>query len=459
MTARDFMSNHYGNWLRFYLLILLVGIIAGFGAILFRELIALFHNLLFYGYFSVDYNVLKHAAESSWGAGIILVPVIGAAIVAFLVKNFAPEAKGHGVPEVMDAIYYHRGIIRPVVAVVKAVASSISIGSGGSVGREGPIMQIGSAFGSTIGQWIKITDWERITLIACGAGGGIAATFNTPFGGILFAVEIMLPEFSARTLIPVSIATAIATYISYFSFGSAPFIPFVTHAIIHLNPAEIVSYFILAILLGLISVIFIHSIYFAEDLFDRIPGNYYLRHMSGMFFVGVSMYVMMQLFGHYYIQGVGYATVMDVLNQLLIHPWFLLFLAVLKLIDTSITLGSGGSGGVFSPLLFIGATLGGSFVTANNYFFADLNMNIAFGAFAGMAGMIGASTGALLTAIIMTAELTNDFTIILPLMVIVAIAYAIRRMVMRDSVYTLKLSRRGHSIPDAMDTKKDVMVS
>ncbi|OGT43184.1 MAG: hypothetical protein A3F42_00980 [Gammaproteobacteria bacterium RIFCSPHIGHO2_12_FULL_37_34] len=439
-----------GVTVRFYILIILVGIIAGLGAILFRELIALFHNILFYGRFSIVYDVLQHAAPSRFGMGIILVPVVGAGVVAFLVKHFAPEAKGHGVPEVIDAICYQRGVIRPIVAIIKALASSISIGSGGSVGREGPIMQIGSAFGSAIGQWIKVADWERITLIACGAGGGIAATFNTPFGGVLFALEIMLPEWSARTIIPVSIATAVATYTSYFYFGSGPFIPFTTHAMLHMHIAEIGSYLVLSVLLGLFSVLFIHAIYFAEDLFDAIPGNYYIRHMLGMFLLGVSMYFMLQTFGHYYIQGVGYATVMDVLKQTLTHPGFLFFLALLKLIDTAITLGSGGSGGVFSPLLFIGATVGGGYVSANHYLFPEMNMNIQLGALVGMAAMVGASTGALLTAIVMTAELINDFTIVLPLMVMVAIAYAVRRCVMKDSVYTLKLTRRGHHIPDRL---------
>src|SRR3990167_1053364 len=444
------LGKVYRNWLQFYALIVFVGLIAGLGAILFRELIAIFHNIFFYGQFSIFYDVLKHAAPSPWGLGIIIIPVIGAALVAFLIKHFAPEAKGHGVPEVMDAIYYHKGIVRPIVAVIKALASSISIGSGGSVGREGPIMQIGSAFGSTIGQWVRVADWERITLIACGAGGGIAATFNTPFGGILFALEIMLPEWSARTIIPVSIATAIATYTSYFYFGSEPFIPFATHAILQMNSAEIGSYLVLSVCLGLFSALFIHAIYYAEDLFDAIPGNYYIRHMLGMFLLGVSMYFMLQTFGHYYIQGVGYATVMDVLKQTLTHPGFLFFLALLKLIDTAITLGSGGSGGVFYPLLFIGATVGGGYVSANHYLFPEMNMNIQLGALVGMAAMVGASTGALLTAIVMTAELINDFTIVLPLMVMVAIAYAVRRCVMKDSVYTLKLTRRGHHIPDRL---------
>ena len=436
---------------RFYILVLLVGVVAGLGAIVFRELIAFFHNLLFYGDFSLEYDVLKHTAPSKWGVGIILVPVIGAVVVAYLVKTFAPEAKGHGVPEVMDAIYYEHGIIRPVVAVIKSIASSITIGSGGSVGREGPIIQIGAAFGSTLGQWFKTADWERITLIACGAGGGIAATFNAPVGGILFAVEIMLPELSARTFIPVSIATAIATYVSYLKFGSNYFIPITTTAVANIHTPEIAAYLLLSVLLGLVSALFIWSIYFSEDTFDRLPGGYYVRHMLGMFMVGVSMYGMIFVYGHYYIQGVGYATVLDVLMDHLISPWFLLGIAVLKLVDTSITLGSGGSGGIFSPLLFIGACFGGAFALACNYLLpGQIDISIQLGALAGMAGLIGACTAAPMTAIIMTSELTNDYTVALPLMIIVAVAYGVRRMIMKEGVYTLKLARRGHFIPDGL---------
>ncbi len=157
-------------------------------------MIAFFHNLFFLGKLSVFYESSVHTAASPWGALIILVPVIGAIGVTWLVQTFAPEARGHGVPEVMDAIYYNKSIIRPVVAVIKSLASALSIGSGGSVGREGPIIQIGSAFGSTVGQWLRIPAWQRTTLIAAGAGAGIAATFNTPIGGVLFAAELVAPR-------------------------------------------------------------------------------------------------------------------------------------------------------------------------------------------------------------------------------------------------------------------------
>ena len=204
------------------LLALVVGIVTGLGAVVFRALIACVHNLLFLGHWSFDYDSSLFTPPPPWGPWVILVPVIGAIGVTFIVNNFAPEAKGHGVPEVMDAIYYHRGVIRPVVAVAKSLASALAIGSGAAVGREGPIIQIGSALGSTFGQVIRMSAGQRIILVAAGAGAGIAATFNTPIGGVLFATELMLPEISVNTFLPVAIATGTATFIGRLFFGAQP---------------------------------------------------------------------------------------------------------------------------------------------------------------------------------------------------------------------------------------------
>src|SRR5579863_9047150 len=207
---------------RLSLLAIVVGVVTGFGAVGFRALIGLFHNVAFLGLFAVSYDASSFTPPSPWGAFIILVPVIGGLIVTFLITNFAPEARGHGVPEVMDAIYYKEGVIRPVVAVIKSLASALSIGTGAAVGREGPIIQIGAAIGSTLGQIIDMAPWQRITLVAAGAGAGIAATFNTPIGGVMFAIELMMPELSARTFLPVALATGTATFIGRQLLGLQP---------------------------------------------------------------------------------------------------------------------------------------------------------------------------------------------------------------------------------------------
>jgi CIC family chloride channel protein len=435
-------------------LAILVGIVAGLGAYVFRSLIALFHNLMFLGKFSIVYDATVHTVPGPWGPWIILAPVLGAAGVAFLVQNFAPEAKGHGVPEVMDAIYYHKGVIRPVVAVIKSLASALSIGSGGSVGREGPIIQIGASFGSTIGQIIRMPAWQRITLIAAGTGGGIAATFNTPIGGVLFAIEIALHEISVRTLVPVAISTATATYLGRIFFGPNPsfVIPSFETPYFHVeDPLVLFSYLGLGVLTGAVSAIYIKSIYGTEDLFEKvIPGNYYLRHMAGMLIVGVLIYLSLTFLGEYYIEGVGYATIQDVLMGRLSQLDLLLLLFLLKLLVTSLTLGSGGSGGIFSPSLYMGAALGGVYGVVLHYLFPWLTISTPAFAVAGMAGMFAGATGAAMAAIVMIFEMTLDYNVIIPMTITVALSYGVRKILTSESIYTMKLVRRGHYMPEAL---------
>jgi len=440
---------------------ILVGIVAGLGAIAFRALIGLLHNLLFLGKLSPAYDANIHTPPSPWGPFVILVPVVGALGVTFLVKNFAPEAKGHGVPEVMDAVYHRKGIIRPVVSVVKALASALSIGSGASIGREGPIIQIGSSFGSTIGQLLGVPAWQRITLIAAGAGGGIAATFNTPIGGVLFAVEIILHEVSARTLVPVFTATATATYVGQLYFGPHPSfsIPALeTPFFVVAKPAVLVAYACLGAIAGLVSALFIRSIYGAEEFFEKhVKGGYYVQHVLGMLLVGSLMFAMMYRFGHYYIQGVGYATIQEILSGVRVPVYLLALLFAAKLLATSLTLGSGASGGVFSPALFLGATSGAAWGVALNHLFPALNISPAAFAIAGMGGVVGGTTGAAMAAIVMIFEMTLDYTVIVPMTLTVAISYAVRRSLMKDSIYTRKLTLRGESVPETM--RADVQLS
>lgn len=433
---------------------IVVGGVAGLGAVAFRALIAIFHNLFFLGKLSVVYNANIHTPPSPWGALVILVPVAGALGVVFLVKNFAPEAKGHGVPEVMDAVYHHGGVIRPVVSVVKAVASALSIGSGGSVGREGPIIQIGSSFGSTVGQLLGLSAWQRITLIAAGAGGGIAATFNTPVGGVLFAIEIMLHEVSARTLVPVAIATATATYIGRLFFGRHPSfsIPALEAPVLNVTrPGVLAAYAALGVIAGLVSALFIWAIYKTEEVFEKhVKGGYYVQHLMGMFAVGVMIYAMMHGLGHYYIQGVGYATIQDILSSVRFPLYLLALLFAGKLLATSLTLGSGASGGVFSPALFLGATAGAAWGVILHDLIPSISASPAAFAVAGMGAVVGGSTGAAIAAIVMIFEMTMDYGVIIPMTLTVAISYGVRKSLITDSIYTRKLTLRGASVPDRM---------
>lgn len=441
--------------LRQAVLAVVVGVVSGLGAVVFRSLIALFHNLFFQGTLSFDYDTSLHTPASPWDVWVILVPAIGAIFVAFLVKNFAPEAKGHGMPEVIEAVHSRRGVIRPVVSVVKALASSLSIGSGAAIGREGPIIQIGAAFGATLGQVLRLSEWQRITLIAGGAGGGIAATFNTPIGGLLFAVELVLPEISARTMIPVALSTVAGTFVGRTFFGVHPSfdIPALTLAPAHLASVTVFgAYLVLGAVLGLLAVVYIRAIYAMEDVFDRIPGGYYTRHVLGMTLVGIMMYLFFRYTGHYYIQGVGYATIQDVLSQTLASPVLLLVLCAAKLLATSLSLGSGASGGIFSPSLFMGAVLGAAYALIASHVVPGLTLSPVNTAIIGMAALVAGATGAVITAVVMIFEMTRDYYVVVPLMAAASAAYGVRRLFLRDSIYTLKLTRRGDFLPDSLQT-------
>jgi CIC family chloride channel protein len=433
------------------LLALVLGVITGLGAVLFRDLIGLIHNLAFTGHAIAHYDANVFTSPSPWGPLVILVPVLGAVGVTFLVTHFAPEAKGHGVPEVMDAIYYKNGVIRPVVALVKSLASAIAIGTGSSVGREGPIIQIGSALGSTLGQIIRMPAGQRIALVAAGAGAGIASTFNTPIGGVMFAIELMLPEVSVDTFLPVAIATGTATFIGRWFFGDAPAFHVPPLHAIAADPRAIlvlVLFAVLGALTGVAAAGFTRGLHWAEDLFDQIRFRY-LRHMLGMLMVGVLMYLLFRTLGQYYIDGVGYATVQAVLAGQISAFWLLGLLGLCKALATSLSLGSGSSGGIFSPSLFMGATLGGGFAALLNTTGLAHQLSIPAFAAVGMGAMVGGATGAVMTAVTMIFEMTLDYSIVTPMIVAVATSIGARRMLSRETIYTMKLVRRGRTIPKA----------
>src|SRR6202161_4385607 len=266
-------------------LALIVGVMTGCGAVALRWLIGFFHNAFYNGTFRIWYDANISEGPSRFGNWVLLSPVIGGLVVVFLVQRFAPEAKGHGVPEVMDAVFYKHGNIRGQVAIIKSLASALSIGSGAAVGCEGPIIQIGAALGSAFSQAIKLSTSQKITLLAAGAGAGIAATFNTPLGGVLFALEILLPEVSNRTFLPVVIATGAATLLGRILIGPDP--AFVVPAIqTSLSPspgfAGAVAFVCLGALCGVASWAFIRLLVFIEDGFPKIPGGIDTQNIIGM---------------------------------------------------------------------------------------------------------------------------------------------------------------------------------
>ena len=261
---------------------------------------------------------------------------------------------------------------------------------------------------------------------------------------------------------PVAISTATATYIGQVFFGVYPAfsIPAFQTPFFHLsNPLVISSYFGLGVITGICSAIYIHSIYVMEDFFEqKVPGNYYFRHMTGMLLVGVMMYCCMAFLGHYYIEGVGYAAIQDVLTGKLSTFYILVLLFILKLAATSLTLGSGASGGIFSPALFLGAMAGAIYGVVLKALFPSFSISPAVFGVAGMAGVVCGSTGAAVTALVMVFEMTLDYNAILPLTVTVAASNGVRAFLSKETIYTLKLARRGHYMPEALQTNFQYLV-
>jgi len=432
------------------LLALFIGVFTGFGAVALRALIGLIHNAFFNGVLSFHYDANILEGPSRFGDFLLLSPIIGGVIVVFLVQRFAPEAKGHGVPEVMDSIFYGGGNIRWQVAVIKSLASALSIGSGAAVGREGPIIQIGAALGSAFSQVIGLSTFQKVTLLSAGAGPGIAATFNTPLGGVLFALEILLPEVSNRTFLPVVVATGAATLIGRILIGPDPAfaVPEIQFPLAQsFSLEEGLAFVVLGALCGVAAWAFVRLLVVMEDNFPRLPGGAYVQNVVGMAAVGLMMVVLTHAFGHSYIDGVGYGVIQSVLDHQMTAAGLLALLFGLKLLATTISLGCGASGGIFSPSLFLGATLGAAFAAIAGLLLPHAGLTHPSAAIVGMAAMVGAGTGGVMTAIIMVFEMTRDYAIIVPVIVAVAVAAGVRRALIGETIYTVKLRHRGHRIP------------
>ncbi len=432
------------DWLRgspagLVVLALGVGAGAGGGAVVFRYLILWFTRLLT-GH--DDYSAAGHAANPllPWLGRffVVLVPVAGGLAYGPLIDRFAREARGHGVPEVMYAVAERGGRIAPRVAVVKSLASALCIGAGGSVGREGPIVQIGSALGSTVGQLVRVPESRLRLLVACGAAGGISATFDAPIAGVFFALELILADFQAESFGMVVLSSVTAAVIGRAAFGTHPFLALPAFQL--RSPAEYPLYVLLGLAAALVGVGFTRVLYGLEDLADRtwraIHRPEWLRPAAGGLLLGGLLLVLPQLYG------VGYP-VLEHAIQGRYAAGFLLVLLAGKLLATSLTIAIGGSGGVFAPSLFMGAMLG----TAYGLGVAHLLPHTAgpAGAYGliGMGAVFAAAARAPITAVLIIFELTGEYTIILPLMAAIVLAAGTSRLLTGDTIYTLKLRRRG----------------
>jgi len=427
-------------------LALLVGAGAGLGAIVFRSLIS-WGTRLFTG--TSDYAATTGHPAHPWlpwlGAGfIVLAPAIGGLLYGPLIDRFAREARGHGVPEVMYAVTQRGGRIPGKVAVVKALASAITIGSGGSVGREGPIVQIGSALGSTLGRWARMPESRLRTLVACGAAGGIAATFNAPIAGVFFALELLLGDFAATSFGAVVLSAVTAAVVGRSVLGDEPFLRLAVFSVS--SPWEYLLYALLGVVAAIVGVLFTKVLYGTEDLADRIwRGPEWLRPGVGGLLLGLLLLALPQLYG------VGYPVLEGGITGKYVVG-FLLLLLVGKILATSITIAIGGSGGVFAPSLFLGAMLGSAFGQIVQHYAPGLGIHPGAYALVAMGAVFAGATRAPITAVIILFELTGEYSIILPLMLAVVTAAGISRKLSADTIYTAKLRRRGVDVTNRPNT-------
>ena len=399
------------------------------------------------------------------GAGIyLLVPILGGILVGPLIL-FAQEAKGHGVPEVMQALVLKGGRIRARVALAKIAASSLCIGTGGSAGREGPIIQIGAALGSTLGQVLHLSDERIRNLVACGAAAGIAATFNAPIAGVAFALEVLACGMHMKAFSNVVISAVAASVVSrtLIGFKFAFQVPAYTLS----GSLELALYLVLGLCSALVGIFFIRMLNFAENLFDGWKFPQLLKPAAGGMLLGLLGLAYMSLPGLSF--PTGAAAHGSTLNLPLPHMygsgfpsiqwaieghtplWILAALILLKPLATSLTLGSGNSGGVFAPSLFTGAMLGGTLGHLFAGWFPQLNINTGAFALVGMAALFSATARAPLTAMLIVFEMSNDYFMILPLMVAGVSASYFSQWLHSESIYTMKLAKRGVRFAEGRD--------
>lgn len=453
-----------------------IGVVTAMGAIGFVLLV----------HWSED-RARELAASSHWWT-LPVVPMFGALLTGLLVHFFAREARGHGVPEVMDAIARQQGKIRPRVAVVKSVASACTIGSGGSAGAEGPIVQIGGAIGSGVAQALRVSREHSTTLLGCGAAAGIASVFNAPIAGVFFVLEILLRDFSVRTFMPIVIASVFSTAVTQAVLGENEALFASARELDRyvFTLSELPSYVALGLLCGALAVVFVRMLYASEDAAARLKFHPVMKPVFGAFLLGMLGLAFLALTrntpgapGYPAFFGNGYESIRNLLNPgsysetaggalanvavgevmdagaMAAAPfalWFVAGLLVCKALATCFTLGSGGSGGVFAPSLFLGAAAGGAYGLAMR----ELGMmpagaNPAAYALVGMAALVAGTTHAPLTAILIILEITRDAYTLLPVMLAAVVATLIARLLLRDSIYSLKLRRRGVRLGSALD--------
>jgi len=409
-----------------------IGLIAGLVAYALYKLIGLFTNLFFFHEWSTTF---RSVGSHHLGAWVILVPVAGGLIVGVMAKYGSSKIKGHGIPEAMEAVLTNRSRIEPKVAILKPISAAIAIGTGGPFGAEGPIIQTGGAIGSLVGQVLHTTAVERKVLLACGAAAGMSATFNTPIAGVILAIELLLFEFKSRSFIPLVIASTLATAVHMQLLGRGPM--FQVGTMEFGIPRALPFYLVLGPICGLAAVALSKTLYWVEDMFEKLPFNELWWPATGALALGVIGYFVPRVFG------VGYDTIGDILNGQL--AWKLLLVVMIaKFAALVISLGSGTSGGLLAPTFMWSAAMGGLFAMVANHVFPGAHLSPGAFALVAMGAVFGAASRAAFAFIIFAFEITRDYNSVLPLMLVAVIADGIAMLFMPgSSIMTEKLARRG----------------
>lgn len=438
------LDNKIKNHLPYLSAIIWTGILSGISVIIFKYMIFYVKNLFFMGVIGGSYEAIIRYDSNKIGVMILFIPFIGSILVTFLVQTFTPEAKGHGLPQVIYAIRYKGSVINPLVAIVKSLASSISIGTGGSCGVEGSIVQITATLGSIQNLLFKeLSESQRATLVACGASSGFAASFDSPLSGVIFSIELLLPLISVESILALMVSSSIAVVIANFTFHESPHFTITRiYKITSYIPSELPLYLLLGILVGIAAALFVCLLEGFEEKLDKMRGSPYLKHGISMLIVGIILYFTNIIFGSFYIEGAGHQYILMLFRGEMVGLYFLLSLFFLKMIVTILTLGSGGSGGIFAPSMLMGGFIGASFHAVIIDIYPNLEATQIDFILGGMVGMISGVTGVVLTAITMILETTHSFYATLPMVIIVFSTVLTRSIFVKDSMYHSVLNKK-----------------
>lgn len=422
------------------ILAVIVAIVISILAKLLIWLIDLITNVSFFG--SLSFSATS-PADHHLGLWVILVPAIGGLIVGLMALYGSKAIRGHGIPEAMEQILTNESKIKPSITFLKPVSSAVSIGTGGPFGAEGPIIATGGALGSTLGQLLRITNNERKILLAAGATAGMSAIFGSPIAAIFLAIELLLFEFSPRSIIPVALACITGAAGHHFLFEEGPVFP-LAHRLQSASNMALFLYSIMGLVIGFLSIGTTKIVYWIEDMFEKLPVHWMWWPAIGGLVVGLVGYFEPRSLG------VGYENITHLLSGQM-GLQLVLSLCLFKFISWAIALGSGTSGGTLAPLLTIGGAIGALLGMGIQYIYPESGISVSMSALLGMSAMFAGASRALLTAIVFALETTHQSEALLPLLATCSAAYMVSFFLMKNTIMTEKISRRGVKTPDSYE--------